>query len=72
MAERAGDGLSDRAGVVLAVAVGEDQRGGEVEAFGAGSRGVVQGERAARGVKAEIGSGAGMAATPRRVLHITK
>ncbi len=48
---------------MLAVAVGEDQRGGEVEAFGAGPRGVVQGEGAAGGMKAEIGPGTGVVAT---------
>jgi len=72
VAQGARDGLGDGAGVVLTVAIGEHERGSEVEVLGPGAGAVVQGEPAGRGMEAEIGTGSRVAAPARSLLHITK
>ena len=71
VAQRAGDGVGDRAGVMTAVAIGEDQRGGEVQALGSGAGVVAERETAADGLEAEVGACSGIPAV-NSFLHITK
>jgi hypothetical protein len=71
VAQRAGDGVGDRAGVVTAVAIGEDQCGSEVQALGAGAGVVAERETTADGLEPEVGACSGIPAA-NDLLHITK
>lgn len=56
----AGDGVGDGPGVVVAVAVGEDERVGELDRSGGAPFGA-QGKGAIEGDEAEVGPGLGVA-----------